>query len=106
MDEGLFLLLPFDAKARDYFDQLFTATLWDLLVVDAGMHNRRVKPFEVTSMADMKAFVALTAAMSIRKLPRISNCCSSYWVPSVQQFAKTVYKESIHVFAVQYTFSG
>ena len=51
MDEGLFLLLPSDAKARDYFDQLFTATLWDLLVVETNRNaQQKGKPFEVTSM--------------------------------------------------------
>ena len=70
MDEGLFLLLPSDSKSRDYFDQLFTATLWDLLLIETNRYaQQKGKPSEVTSMADMKAFAGLTAAMSIRKLP-------------------------------------
>ena len=56
MDEGLFLLLPSDAVARDYFDQLFTATLWNLLVVETNRYaQQKDKPFDVTSIADMKA---------------------------------------------------
>ena len=57
MDEGLFLLLPSDAKARDYFDQLFTATRWDLLVAETNRYaHQKYKPIEVTSIADMKAY--------------------------------------------------
>ena len=134
MDEG-FLLLPSDAMAHDYFDQLFTATFWDLLVVETNRYaQQKGKPFEITSMADMNAFVGLTAAISIHKLPRISNYWSSYWVLGVQQFVQlctknrfmslwynihlvdntskcttictSVYQESIHVLVVQYTCSG
>ena len=134
MYEGLFLLLPSDAKARDYFDQLFAGTLWDLWVVETNRYaQQKDKPFEVTSIADMKAFVGLTVAMSIRKLPRISNYWSSYWVLRVSHFTQlctknrfmslwynihlvdntskcttvctSVYQESIHVIVVQYTCS-
>ena len=67
-------VLPSDAKARYYFDQLFTATLWDLVVVETNRYaQQKGKPFDITSIAEMKAFAGLTAAMSIRKLPRISN---------------------------------
>ena len=70
MDEGLFLLLTSDAKSRDYVDQLLTATLWDLLLVETNRYaQQKGKPFEVTSMTDKKAFVALTSAMFNRKLP-------------------------------------
>ena len=126
---------PSDDKARDYFDQLFTATLWDLLVVETNRYaQQKSKPFEVTSIIDLKTFVALTAAMSVRKLPSISNYWSSYVVLGVPQFAQlckknrfmslwynihlvnntakcttvctSVYQESIHVLVVQYTCSG
>ena len=43
----------------------------------------------------MKAFVGLTAAMSIRKLPRISNYWSSYWVHGVPQFAQLCTKNRL-----------
>ena len=41
MDEGLFLILLSDGKALDYFDQLFTATLWDLLVVETNRYAQQ-----------------------------------------------------------------
>ena len=128
-------MLPSDAKARYYLDQLFTATLWNLLVVGSNRYARQKgKPFDVTSIAEMKTFVGLTAAMSIRKLPGISNYWSSYWGHGVPQFAQLctknrfmslwyyahladntswcttictgVCQESIHVLVVQYTCSG
>ena len=125
-------MLPSDAKSCCYLDLLFTATLWDLVVVETNRYaQQKGKPFDVTSIAEMKAFVGLTAAMSIRKLPRIYNYWSSYWVHGVPQFSQlctknrfmslwynvhlvdntswctTVYtnvcQESIHVLVVQYT---
>ena len=55
MNEGLFLLLPSDAKALDYFDQLFTASLWDLLIIETNKYaQQKGKPFEVTSVAEIK----------------------------------------------------
>ena len=128
-------VLPSDAKSRYYFDQLFTATLWDLLVVETNRYaQQKGKPFDVTSIAKIKAFVRLTAAMSIRKSPRISNYWSWYWVHCAPQFAQlctknwfmslwyninlvdntswctkvstSVCQESTHVLVVQHTCSG
>ena len=128
-------MVPSDAKARYYFDQLFTATLWVLLVVETNRYaQQKGKPFDVTSIAEIKAFVGLTQAMSSRKLPRISNYWNSYWVHGVPQFAHlctknrfmslwyivhlvdntswcttvctSVCQESIHVLVVQYTCGG
>ena len=82
-------MLPSDAKALDYCDQLFTVSLWDLLVIETNRYaQQKGKPFEVTSIAEMKAFMGLTAAMSIHKLPRISNYWSSHWILGVPQFAQ------------------
>ena len=128
-------MLSSDANGRYYFYQLFTATLGDLLVVETNRcAQQKAKPFDVTSIAEMKAFVGLTVAMSIHKLPRISNYWSSYWVHGVPQFAQlsknnrfmslwynahlvdntswyttvctSVCQESIHVLVVQYTCCG
>ena len=128
-------MLPSDTKSRYYFDHLFTAILWDLLVVETNRYaQQKGKRFDVTRINQMKAFVGLTAEMSIRKLPRISNYWSSHWVHGVPQFAQlctenifmslwynvhlvdniswctavctSVCQESIHVFVVQYTCSG
>ena len=56
-------MLPSDAKARYYFDQLFTVTLWDLLLVETNRYaQQKGKPLDVTSSAE------LTAVMSIRKI--------------------------------------
>ena len=58
-------MLPSDAKARYYFDQLFTVTLWVLLVVETNRYaQHKGKPFDVTSIAEMKAFVGLQQCIS------------------------------------------
>lgn len=86
-DSGPFIVLSQDAKPIDYFSLLFPDSLWTELVTETNRYGQS-KPGaqKATDKPEMKAFIALTLAMAIHKLPQVKNYWSSDWVLAVPQF--------------------
>ena len=92
-DEGPLVVLTPDAKAVDYFDLLFSSSIWKILVDETNRYaQQKGKQFEPTPEPEMKAFIGLCMAMNIHNLPHINNYWSSNWVLSVPQFAQVFTK--------------
>jgi len=88
-DSGPFIVLPPDAEPLDYFEQLFPETLWTRLATETNRYATEKAPAKAqydTDVKELKAFIALTMAMSIHQLPRMKNYWSDDWVLSVPQF--------------------
>jgi len=77
-DSGPFIVLSADDSPIDYFNLLFPDSLWTELVAETNRYGQ-AKPNaqEETDEAEMKAFVGMTLAMAIHKLPQIKRKPSS-----------------------------
>ena len=89
LHDGPLIVLPADASAKDYFNLLFPTALWKTIVSETNHYiQQKGKPFVETFDAEMKAFIGLTMAMGIHRLPRIENYWNSLWVLNIRQFTQ------------------
>jgi hypothetical protein len=91
-DQGPFVYLPSDAAAYDFFEMLFPASMWELMVTESSRYaqqRNRLKGDAIT-VQEMKAVVGLVLAMGIHVLPRIENYWNQHWVLGVPQFAQVM----------------
>lgn len=84
---GPFIVLAPQASPIDFFNLLFPQSLWSSLVTETNRYAQS-KPShqEDTNEAEMKAFIGITLAMAIHKLPQLRNYWSEHWVLGVPQY--------------------
>ena len=86
-DSGPLIVLPPEASATNFFNLMFPDSLWCSLVAETNRHAlSKPSQQEETNETEMKAFIGVTLAMAIYKLPQIKNYWSGHWVLGVPQY--------------------
>jgi len=83
-------ILPYHAAPTEFFNQVYTQELIDLIVEQTNLYaeQRGVTGWVDTTAMEIKAFLGFVMATSVHRVPRLNNIWSSDWILSVPALAK------------------